>query len=141
MLTQTSLNRGQLFCFVFSGESGFLICVAHIVLFWWLDYSIHCIHCIDTWGPSLIGEGFPHKRSPQKSNESNYQYLRSHPAKERGGHADICLGFVVTGLPPSPAKHNLCPFASCELSVSMSQYVWWQEKRRGSVKNYRKLKK
>lgn len=67
----------------------------------------HFIDWRDTWGPSLIGEGFPHKSSPQKSHESNDQYLRSHPARGGEHMFGIC---TYAWLPPSPAKHNLYPF-------------------------------
>lgn len=84
-----------------------LICVAYIVLFVGraIRSGSHFIDWRDTWGPNLIGEGFPHKSSPQKSHESNDQYLRSHPA--RGEH--MFRIWTRTGLPPSPAKHNLYP--------------------------------
>ena len=93
-----------------------LICAADIVLFVGraIRSGSHFIDWRDTWGPSLIGEGFPHKSSPQKSHESNYQYLRSHPA--RGEH--MFRIWTSTGLPPSPAKHDLCSYANWARSAS-----------------------
>lgn len=93
----TALGRSQRLCLSLSWV-GFNLC-AYIVLFVGraIRSSSHFIDWRDTWGPSLIGEGFPHKGSPQKktthtqkkSHESNDQYLRSHPAKRGGGRTYV----------------------------------------------------
>lgn len=64
--------------------------------------------------PSLIGEGLPCKR---KSHESNDQYLRSHPAKDR----NICLVFGLMAVPVSPlpctSQTQLVPLWRSELGM------------------------
>lgn len=76
----------------------------------------HFIDWRDTWGPNLIGEGFPHKSLPQKSHESNDQYLRSLAA--RGEH--MFRIWTYTWLPPTPAKQNLY---SCAKLGARREYV------------------
>lgn len=116
VLSQITLSGGKLVC-LFLLRVYVLICVAYIVLFVGLAIpsGSFSIDWRDTWGPILIGEGFPNKSSPQNSHGSNDQYLRSHPA--RGGN--MCLVF---GLMHGCPLHQ--PNTTCILLwTGLSMYV------------------